>query len=101
MGCFATLLFSESNSHYKSINIDLGRNIAATARDSGGAKFAMRNVAGLVSYSVNNLPADLPVRFIVALHFSTDQVTDHTSGQAFVASLIKPGDPISSRLMAQ
>ena len=117
--CIVTILYVELSSRYTSIHVDLGRNIAQTARDSGGAKFSTRNVAGLVSYSVNNLPQELPARFTrpgfeanfdslfavtmyadeenendlavtdLVLQFSTDQVTDYRSGQAFIASLIK------------
>ena len=117
--CIATVLYVGLAPRYTSIQVDLGRNIQETATMAGGARFTSRNVAGLVRFSINNLPTDLPVLFtrpglearfdslfavslyadeednndlkvgIVVLQFSNDQVTDHRSGQAFVTALIK------------
>lgn len=100
------------------INVDVGRNIVEIARQSGVPKFAARNIDGLVSYSVNDLPSNLPVRFSrpgleasftpifaltmyadenqknnlavtdLVLQFATDAIHDHKAGQAFVNSLI-------------
>lgn len=67
-GAFAILLIVllygiTSPSDVSQIEINLGCNIVETARTSGVPKFGTRNVAGLVSYSVDNLPDDLTVMF--------------------------------------
>jgi len=99
------------------IKVDIGRNIVETAKNSGAPKFSTRNIAGLVSYSIDSLPANIPVTFIkpqfqgsfapifaltmyadhennndlavtdIVLQFSTDSLKDHSSGQAFVDTL--------------
>jgi hypothetical protein len=46
------------------IKFDLGKNITETARASGVPKFQTRNVAGLVSYAVDSIPSQLPVRYV-------------------------------------
>ena len=46
------------------IKVEIGRNIAETARDSGIPKFTTRNVAGLVSYSVDSIPKDVSATYI-------------------------------------
>lgn len=45
------------------IKFDIGRNIIETARDSGISGFTARDVAGLVSYKVNDLPLELTATF--------------------------------------
>jgi hypothetical protein len=45
------------------IKFDLGKNIVETARASGVPEFAVRDIAGLVSYSVADIPQDIPARF--------------------------------------
>ena len=45
------------------IRFDLGKNIVDTARESGVPNFAARDVAGFITYSVMNLPPQLPVRY--------------------------------------
>jgi hypothetical protein len=45
------------------IKFDLGRNITETARASGVQRFAVSDTAGLVDYSVNNIPADVSVHY--------------------------------------
>jgi len=100
------------------IKVDIGENIVETAKKSGVPKFSTRNIAGLVSYSVNSLPADIPVSYKrpgfegsfaplfaltmyadhdnknnlavtdLVLQFSTDLLTDHQSGQAFIERII-------------
>ncbi len=100
------------------IEIDLGKNIVDTARGSGVPEFSARNIDGLVSYSVHDLPADLPVAFVrpgfeasftpvfdvtmyadeqhmnnlavtdISLMFRPDQMKTHAAGQAFVESII-------------
>jgi hypothetical protein len=99
------------------VRFDLGRNILETASDSGVPKFSTRNIAGLVSYSVDSLPSNLPVVYTrpgfetsltsifaltlysdeenhnnlavtdAVLQFSTDALRDHAAGQLFVDSL--------------
>lgn len=46
------------------IKFDLGKNITETARASGVPQFQTRNVAGLVSYAVDSIPSQLPVRYV-------------------------------------
>jgi hypothetical protein len=100
------------------IKLDIGRNIVETARASGVPEYSAREIAGLVSYSVDSLPDTLPVTFIrpglegtfaplfavtmyadhdnknnlavtdIVLQFSTDALNDHRSGQAFVESIV-------------
>lgn len=41
----------------------LGENIVKTAEASGVPRFNARNIDGLVSYSVNNIPRDISVRY--------------------------------------
>lgn len=43
------------------VKFDIGRNILETARHSGAPRFATRNVAGVVSYELVDLPPDIPV----------------------------------------
>lgn len=120
LAAFTALAFLLKNldaSNMSEIKIDLGRNIHETARDSGVPKFSTRNIAGLVSYSVDSLPSDLPVVYTrpgfetsftavfaltlyadeenqnslavtdAVLQFSVDEIRDHRAGQLFVNSL--------------
>ena len=45
------------------IKFELGKNIVETAEASGVPRFRTRDIAGLVSYSVNNIPSHLPLRY--------------------------------------
>lgn len=45
------------------IKFDLGHDIVETARTSGVPSFSARDVDGLVSYSVNSIPATIPAHF--------------------------------------
>ena len=45
------------------IKFDLGKNIVDTARASGVPKFEADNIAGLISYSVSPIPAEIPTRY--------------------------------------
>ncbi len=115
-----SLLFANNlrNDEMSEIKIIVGQNIVEVAKNSGIGYFARRNVAGLISYSVDSLPSDLPVRFIkpgydasfskifavtlyadqddkndlavntAVLQFSTDSVQGHDAGQKFVESII-------------
>ena len=94
------------------IKVDIGNNIVDTAKASNIPKFSTRNIAGLVSYSVDSLPEDIPVTYTrsgfegsfgplfadhennnnlavtdLVLQFSTDLITDHKSGQAFIEQI--------------
>jgi len=46
------------------IKFDLGKNIHETARTSGAPKFATSNVAGLVSYSLTDIPDGIYFSFV-------------------------------------
>ncbi len=52
----------------KEINFDLGKDIVETAKKSGVPAFSARRVASTVSYSVNGIPAEIPVRYARAGH---------------------------------
>ncbi|RQP23749.1 hypothetical protein DZC73_16630 [Albitalea terrae] len=58
------LLFQSQGQGAQDIKFDLGKNITETARNSGVPKFQTRNVAGLVSYAVDSIPSQLPVRYV-------------------------------------
>lgn len=45
------------------LRFELGQDIILTAKNSGMPRFNAMRVAGLVNYSVNDLPLDLPVRY--------------------------------------
>ena len=47
----------------REIKFELGKNIVETAEASGVPRFSARQVATTVSYSVNNIPSALPVRY--------------------------------------
>lgn len=100
------------------IRIDIGGNIHETAKRSGAPRFTTRNIAGLVSYSLREVPLDIPALYdregyeisaqplyaitlyadeenanglavqTVALQFSHHAASSHVSAQAFVRALI-------------
>jgi hypothetical protein len=45
------------------VRFELGKNIVKTAEASGVPRFSTRDVAGLVSYSVNAIPPEIPIRY--------------------------------------
>jgi hypothetical protein len=45
------------------IKFDVGQNILATAKGSGAPRFSARNVAGLISYKLIDMPADIPAYY--------------------------------------
>ena len=45
------------------IKVDIGRNIVETAKNSGVPRFSTRNIAGLVSYSVDSLPNNILISY--------------------------------------
>ena len=64
---FGAAVFSGCNAEgqkVQEIKFDLGKNIVDTARASGVPKFQTDNIAGLISYSVNQIPAEIPARFV-------------------------------------
>ena len=100
------------------IKFRLGENIHETAKQSGAPKYMTRNIAGLISYKLLDLPPDIPAIYDVAdyriksiplfaftmyadkdsnnnlavetanLMFSTNEINSHESGMAFVERLI-------------
>lgn len=46
------------------IKFDLGKNIHEVAKESGAPSFARRNVAGLISYALVDIPEDIYVKFV-------------------------------------
>jgi hypothetical protein len=100
------------------IKFVLGNNIHDTAKKSGAPKFSTRNVAGLISYKLIDLPADIAVHYIRAgyeieaqplfaftlyadeehkndlavqtavLQLDTDAIQSHESAKIFVEDLI-------------
>jgi hypothetical protein len=100
------------------IKFDIGNNIHETAKRSGAPRFATRNVAGLISYDLIDLPPDIPARYVrpgfeitasplfaftlyaddehknglavqsAQLQFSSAAAKSHESAQAFVEDII-------------
>ena len=100
------------------IKFAVGKNIHDTAKRSGAPKYATRNVAGLVSYKLIDLPSDIALVYDVpeheikslpifaftlyadkdsnndlaveaaSLQFHTDAINSHESAKAFVERLI-------------
>lgn len=100
------------------IKFDLGQNIVETAKRSGAPRYATRDVAGYISYSLIDLPSDISARYLrpgyeikalplfaltlyadreqdaklgvetVALQFDTDALGSHEAAKAFVEALI-------------
>ena len=100
------------------IKLDLGKNIVETARNSGIPKFQAGNTAGLIDYSINQIPADIPARFTrpgyeisvaplfaftmnadeedannlavtsVTLQIENDHLKSHVNGRAFVEKIL-------------
>ena len=60
------ILFNGCNAEgqkVQEIKFDLGKNIVETARASGVPRFQTDDIQGLISYSVNQISAELPARF--------------------------------------
>lgn len=100
------------------IKIDIGENVHETAKRSGAPRYSTRNIAGLVSYALVDMPPDIPVHYhrqgyeitalplyslrlyadeenandlavqTVALQFAHHAVNSHVSAQTFVGALI-------------
>jgi hypothetical protein len=100
------------------IKFDLGKNIHETAKKSGAPRFSTRNVAGLISYDLIDLPPDIPAHYVrpgfeitasplfaftlyadeehnnglavqaARLQFSSETAKSHESAQAFVENII-------------
>lgn len=99
------------------IKVDIGGNIVETAKSSGVTRFSTRNIAGLISYSVDSLPDNIPITYTrhgyegsfgplfaltmyadhehnnnlavtdLVLQYSTDLIKEHKSGQALIESI--------------
>lgn len=99
------------------LKYDLGENIAETAKKSGAPAYSVEDVAGLISYQLSSVPADIAIRFTrpgyeirvrsvfslvlyadnerrnnlavqaLMLQFSTDSVNSHKDGENFVMQL--------------
>lgn len=100
------------------IKFDLGKNIIETARASGVPRFQADKIAGLVDYSINQVPPDIPAHYTrsgheivvsplfaftmyadeehrnnlavtkATLQVSQQAFNSHNAGQAFVEQLI-------------
>lgn len=100
------------------VRIDLGKNIAETAKKSGAPRWVTRNIDGFVSYKIIDLPSDVPVFYerpgyeisaipvfgltlygdkehnnnlaveAISIHFNTDAYKSHTSAKKFVEDVI-------------
>jgi hypothetical protein len=100
------------------IKFDIGNNIHETAKKSGAPRFSTRNVAGLISYKLIDLPPDIPAHYVrpgfeiiasplfaftlyadeehnnglavqtARLRFSSATAKSHESAQAFVEGMI-------------
>jgi hypothetical protein len=120
----SSMLFAAGIAYYlksnymAKIQFDLGKNIHETAKRSGAPKFATRNVAGLISYKLLDLPPDIPATYqrpgyeitafplfaftlyadtenrndlaveTASLQFSSDTIKSHESAKAFVENQI-------------
>jgi hypothetical protein len=100
------------------IKFAIGNNIHETAKRSGAPRFSTRNVAGLISYKLIDLPPDIPAHYVrpgfeitasplfaftlyadeehnnglavqtARLQFSSAMAKSHDSAQAFVENMI-------------
>lgn len=55
--------FAAKGNHVQEIKFDLGRDIVATAKESGVPKFSVDDVDGLVTYGVSRVPPDVVAHF--------------------------------------
>jgi hypothetical protein len=119
IGCLVALMGCDTKGNdVQEIKFDLGKNIVETARTSGVPQFSVSNVAGLIGYSVNQIPAEIVTRYTrpgyevavaplfsfrlnadhdltpndlvdsVTLQFDTRTLKTHETAQAFVEQLI-------------
>jgi hypothetical protein len=100
------------------IKFAIGNNIHETAKRSGAPRFSTRNIAGLISYKLIDLPPDIPAHYVrpgfeitasplfaftlyadeehnnglavqtARLQFSSAMAKSHDSAQAFVENMI-------------
>lgn len=114
----AIVAYALKDDNVAEIQFDLGQNIHETAKRSGAPKFATRNVAGLVSYKLIDLPADIPAIYkrsgcqidavplfafalyadtdsnnnlaveIASLQFRTDEMKSHELAKTLIEKLI-------------
>ena len=113
-----SIIFLLQAKNMTEIKFELGRNIVETARESGLPKYSARDINGFITYSVNDLPADVSARFArpgydvsfaslfaltmyasqdnknnlavdhVTLQFSTKPFTSHEDGKKFAERVI-------------
>lgn len=118
MLCAAGIVYYLKSNYMAKIQFDLGGNIHETAKRSGAPKFATRNVAGLISYKLLDLPPEIPATYqrlgyeitaiplfaftlyadtennndlaveTASLQFSTNTLKSHELAKAFVENLI-------------
>lgn len=62
VGGFALFRCSQGG-RMSEIRFDLNQDIVETAKGSGVPEFSVRNINGLVSYSVDGIPVEIPCRF--------------------------------------
>lgn len=116
--CTATGIHNLRANTMPKIIFEIGKNIVDTARKSGAPKYSARNVAGLISYGLVDLPPDIPARYVragyeieafpvfaltlyadednkndlaveaVALQLSTDEIASHEAARTFVHGLL-------------
>jgi hypothetical protein len=112
------LFFLFRDKDMTAIKFDLKANIVETARKSGVPEYSTANVDGYISYSVNDIPADVPARYVrdgyevsfsplfaltmyadeknqnnlgvenVTLQFSTKPFASHEAGKQFAEGVI-------------
>lgn len=61
--CAALTFKNLSANDMPTIKFDLGQNIHATAKASGAPRFSTRNVAGLISYKLIDIPPGIPAYY--------------------------------------
>ena len=62
-GAAALIGCTSEGQKMQEIKFELGKNIVDTARASGVPKFETDNIAGLISYAVTQIPAEIPARY--------------------------------------
>ena len=62
-GAAALIGCTSEGQKMQEIKFELGKNIVDTARASGVPKFEADNIAGLISYSISPIPAEIPARY--------------------------------------
>lgn len=114
----AGVAYNLSLAHMNKIRFHLGKNIHETAKHSGAPRFATRNVAGLISYKLLDLPSDVIAIYelpgyevsasplfaftlyadtennnnlaveTASLQFAMDELRSHESAKAYIENLL-------------